>query len=62
MFTVYPPFLCRLPVPSFLLFSIIFAKCSEHVAVYVDNCAAQVDTEHNLPGHEKVVAPVADTK
>ena len=28
----------------------------------MDNCAVQVDTEHNLPGHEKVVAPVVDTK
>ena len=62
MLTVYPPFLYRLLVPSLLLFSIIFDKCSEHVAAYVDNCPVQVDTEHNLPGHEKVMAPVADTK
>ena len=45
-----------------LPFSIIFAKCSEHVAVYLDICVVQVDIEHNLLGDEKVVAPVADTK
>ena len=50
------------PVLSLLPFSIIFDKCSGHVAVYVDNCVVQVDIEHNLPGHEKAVAPVADTK
>ena len=65
---VYPPYLYYLPVPSppsslsLLPFSIIFDKCSEHAAVFMDNCAVQVDTEHNLPGHEKVVALVVDTK
>ena len=28
----------------------------------MDTCAVQVDIERNLPGHEKVVAPVVDTK